>query len=112
MAQTYKILAQVTPSSNTLTNVYVTGASTQTVIGTITVSGLFDNPASNGSYSLIVRPINEALGNKHFIARGVPAFAKEVTVISGAVTMGPNTILAANSSTGNISFTAFGVELT
>jgi hypothetical protein len=110
MAQEYKTLAQVTPTASVLTNVYVTGASTQAVIGTITVSGLFET--TNSSFSLIVRPINEALDDKHFIFKGSPVLVNEVLVVSGAITMGPNTILAANNFTGNAHFTVFGVELT
>jgi hypothetical protein len=110
MAQEYKTLSQVTPTAGVMTNLYVTGASTQAVVGTITVSGLFET--SNSSFSIIVRPINEALNNKHYIFRGSPVLVDEVLVISGAVTMGPNTILAANNYTGNAHFTVFGVEIT
>jgi hypothetical protein len=110
MAQEYKTLAQVTPLAGVLTNVYVTGATTQAVIGTITVSGLSET--TNSSFSILVRPINEALDNKHFIFRGSPVLVDEVLVVSGAITMGPNTILAANNHTGNAHFTVFGVEIT
>lgn len=110
MPQNYTILGQVTPAIETLTNVYVTDASTEAVIGTITISGLTDTV--NSSCSLVVRPINEALDDKHFILRGVPVFKDEIIVISGAITMGPDTIFAANSYTGNVHFTAFGVEIT
>ena len=110
MAQEYKTLAQVTPTADVLTNLYVTGATTQAVIGTITVSGLSET--TNSSFSIAVRPINEALNDKHFIFRGSPVLVNEVLVVSGAVTMGPNTILAANNYTGNASFTVFGVEIT
>lgn len=110
MAQEYKTLAQVTPTPGVLTNVYVTGASTQAVIGTITVSGLFET--TNSSFGIAVRPINEAIDDKHYIFRGSPVLVDEVLVISGAVTMGPNTILAANNYTGNAHFTVYGVEIT
>ena len=110
MPQNYKTLAQLTTTPEVLTNLYVTGASTQAVVGTITVSGLFET--QNSSFSLAVRPINEALNNKHFIFKGSPVLIGEVTVITGAVTMGPNTILAANNYTGNAVFTVYGVELT
>jgi hypothetical protein len=110
MAQNYKTLGQVTPTAEVLTNVYVTDSSTEAVVGTITISGLFET--TNSSFSLIVRPINEALSEKHFIFRGSPVIKDEVLVISGAITMGPNTILAANNYTGNAHFTVFGVELT
>jgi len=110
MAQEYKTLGQITPPAATITNLYVTGASTQAVVGTITVSGLFET--TNSSFSIFVRPINEALENKHFIFRGSPVLIDEALVVSGAITMGPNTILAANSLTGNAHFTAYGVEIT
>jgi hypothetical protein len=110
MAQTYKILGQVTPTAGVLTNVYVTPAGTEAVIGTITVSGYQE--VGNSSFSLIVRPINEALNNKHFIFRGSPVIQGDMLVISGAITMNANCILAANNYTGNAHFTAFGVELT
>jgi len=115
MPQDYKTLGQVTPTPGVLTNLYVTGASTQAVIGTITVNSFRENsgnPLGNSSYSLVVRPINEALDRKHFIVRGSPAISGDILVISGAITMGPDTILACNNYTGNVHFTAFGVEIT
>ena len=110
MSQTYKTLAQLTPPANVLTNAFVTGASTQAVVGTITISGISES--SNSSFSLAVRPINEPLQNRHYFIRGSVLPPEEIIVISGAVTMGPNTILLVNSSTGNAHFSVYGVELT
>jgi hypothetical protein len=112
MAQEYKTLAQVTPTAQVLTNLFVTSASSQAVIGTITVSGLTEPPGTNSSFSLVVRPINEAIEDKHYIFRGSPVIAGDILVVSGAITMGPNTILAANNYTGNAHFTVYGVEIT
>jgi len=108
MAQIYEILGQVSPTANTLTNVFVTGAATSSIVGTITISNFSD---ANASYSLVVRPINEALANKHFIVRGGILPARELITITGAVTMNANAILAANTSGGSVSFNAFGVEI-
>jgi hypothetical protein len=110
MAQNYRTLAQITPVQETITNLVVTTASSQAVIGSITVSGLTET--INSSFSLIVRPINEELSGKHYIFRGSLVPVEEIIVISSAVTMGPNTILAARSSTGNAHFTVYGVEIT
>jgi hypothetical protein len=110
MAQTYKTLAQLSATPGTLTNLYVTGASTQAVIGTILVSGQFET--TNSSFGLVVRPINEALNDKHYIFRGSPVVIDETLVISGAITMNSNVILAANNYSGNAVFTVFGVEIT
>ena len=94
MAQSHKILGQLSPTANTLTNVYVTGASTSAIVGTITIHNFSD---SNTSYSLVVRPINEALANKHYIVRGGVLPAREQITITGAVTMNASAILAAMS---------------
>jgi len=109
MAQSYNILGQLSPTANTLTNVYVTGASTSSIVGTIAIHNFSD---ANASYSLVVRPINEALATKHFIVRGGVLPAREQISITGAVTMNSNVILAANTSGGSVSFNAYGVEIT
>ena len=108
MAQIYEILGQVSPTANTLTNVFVTGASSSSIVGTITISNFSD---ANATYSLVVRPINETLANKHFIVRGGILPARELITITGAVTMNANAILAANTSGGSVSFNAYGVEI-
>lgn len=110
MPQEYRTLAQITPAPNTITNLVVTSATSQAVVGTITVSGL--DETVNSSFSIIVRPINEALDSKHYIFRGSLVIPDEILVVSGAVTLGPDTILAARSTTGNAHFTVYGVELT
>ena len=109
MAQTYEILGQVSPTANTLTNVFVTGASSSAIVGTITISNFSD---ANTSYSLVVRPINETLANKHFIVRGGILPARELITITGAVTMNSSAILAANTSDSSVSINAYGVEIT
>ena len=109
MAQAYEILGQLAPSANTLTNVFVTGASSSAIVGTITLHNFSD---ANASYSLVVRPINEVLATKHFIIRGGILPAREMISITGAVTMNANAILAANTNGGSVSFNAYGVEIT
>jgi hypothetical protein len=108
MAQAYEILGQISPTANTLTNVFVTGASSSAIVGTITLHNFSD---SNTSYSLVVRPINEAIGNKHFIIRGGILPARELITITGAVTMNSSAILAANTGGSSVSINAYGVEI-
>jgi len=108
MAQAYKLLGQVSPSANTLTNVYVSGASTNAIVGTITLHNFSD---SNVSYSLVVRPNNESIGDKHFIIRGGVLPARELITITGAVTLNSSAILAANTWGGSVSINAYGVEI-
>ena len=109
MPSTYKILGQVNPTANTLSNVYVTGASASAIVSTITIHNFSD---ANSSYSIVVRPINEDLANKHYVIRGGIIPARELISITGAVTLNSNAILAANTNSSSISFNAYGVEVT
>ena len=107
MPATYEILGQISPTANTLTNVYSTGSSSA-IVGTITIHNFSD---SNASYSLVVRPTATTLNTQHFIIRGGVLPARELITITGAVTMNANTILAANTWSGSVSFNAYGVEI-
>ena len=109
MANSYKILGQISPTANAITNVYVTGASASAIVSAITVTNLTD---ANSSYSLIVRPINETLSDKHYIIRGGVIPTREQITITSAATMNSDVILAANTNNSNISFQAYGVEIT
>ena len=108
MATEYKILGQVTPNANTLTNVYITGASTQAIIGTITINNLSD---SNAAYSLVVRPSADSFDTKHYIIRGGVVPARELVTITGAVAMNSSVVLAANTNSGSLTFNAYGAEI-
>jgi hypothetical protein len=120
MPQTYKILGQSFPLQNTLSNVYVTGADTSAVVNTIYVAN--QSPFA-ANVEIILRPVNEALTNKHTIIRDEVVQGTATYVLNLGITMGPNMILAANttyaeqqtpSSTGvsRASFGAFGLEIT
>lgn len=108
MTTAYKILGQVTPSGNTLTNVYTTGASTQAIVGTITLNNLSD---ANVSYSLVVRPTGVSLNTQHYIVRGGVIPARELITITGAVAMNSSVLLAANTNSGSVTINAYGAEI-
>lgn len=115
MPQNYKVLGQVLPAANSIANIYVTGASTSAVVNTIYIC---NQSIVNTSFEIIVRPINEALSGKHYyLFRDVKA--ADATILQLGITMGPNTILAANTkykvgepSSANVSYNAFGLEST
>jgi hypothetical protein len=109
MSTQYTLLGQVSPSPNTVTNVYQTGASTSAIVGTITLLNPTD---SNTSYSLIVRPTNQALAVQHHIIRGGVIPPRELVTITGAVTMNSNVVLACNTHVSGVTVQAFGAEIT
>jgi hypothetical protein len=116
MPNSYKILGQIYPTSNTLTNVYVSSASSNTIVSSITIC---NQDTTSGNVDIVLRPIDESLDDKHFILKDYTVEPFNTNFINLNITMEGDVILAANvtltplaSKTANISFGAFGVEIT
>ena len=111
MANALKILGQLNPTANTQGNVYVVPASTAAIVNNITVA---NQTAANVSYSIIVMPSGSytaTAANTYFIVRGGIVPASDTASLSLGVTLPAGAILAANSNSGSISISAFGVEI-
>jgi len=119
MAQSYKILGQIAPTQNTLTNVYVTSATANAVVSTIY---LCNQSTANANVDVIVRPVNETLANKHLVLQNQRLDAADTLILNLNITMNSAVILAANASGragesnaalsgANVSISAFGVEI-
>ena len=113
MPNTYKILGQVNPSANTQSNVYVVPAATSAVINSVQIA---NQSATNSSYSLMVFPSAEfstpASNGKYFIIRGATIPASDAATLTLSLSLPAGAILAANTNSGSLSFSAFGVEIT
>jgi len=113
MANTYKILGQLNPSANTQGNVYVVPAATSTVINSIQIA---NQAATNASYSLIVMPsanfASPASNGMYFLVRGSTLPASDAATLTLSLSLPAGTIVAANTNSASLSFSAFGVEIT
>jgi hypothetical protein len=109
MPATYKILGQSAPSASDTATLYVTPSDTQTVISTITVS---NRSSSGADFRISVRPGGEALANKHYIAYDTPLTANDIIALTLGVCMSAGDVLEVYSSAANLSFSAFGSEMT
>ena len=111
MANALKILGQLNPTANTQGNVYVVPASTAAIVNNITVA---NQTAANVAYSIIVMPsgsFSATAANTYFIVRGGVVPASDTATLSLGVTLPAGAILAANTNSGSISISAFGVEI-
>ena len=111
MANALKILGQLNPTANTQGNVYVVPASTAAIVNNITVA---NQTAANVSYSIIVMPsgsFSATAANTYFIVRGGIVPASDTATLSLGVTLPAGAILAANTNSGSLSISAFGVEI-
>ena len=113
MPNTYKILGQVNPSANTQSNLEVVPAATEVVINSIQIS---NQSATNASYSLMVFPAAEfsspASNGRHFIIRGGTIPASDAATLTLSLSLPAGAIVAANTISASLSFSAFGVEIT
>ena len=109
MATTYKVLGQSAPSATTQTTLYTVPSATQAVISTVVVANRAAAPAT---YRIAVQPDGETLANKHYIAYDVTVGASDSTTITLGITMDASDVLSVYASTANLSFNAFGSELT
>ena len=114
MANTYKILGQLNPTANTQGNVYVVPAATQAVINSIQIAN--QNTSTNASYSLMVFPTasfsSPASNGMYYIIRGSTIPYGDAATLTLSLSLPAGAIVSANTNSGNLSFSAFGVEIT
>lgn len=111
MANALKILGQLNPTANTQGNVYVVPASTSALVNNITVA---NQTTANVSYSIIVMPTgaySATAANTYFVVRGGIVPASDTATLSLGLTLPTGSILAANSNSGSVSISAFGIEI-
>lgn len=109
MATTYKVLGQLAPSATTATTLYTVPSATEAVISTIVVC---NREAATATYRIAVRPDGATLENKHYIAYNVTVGASDSTTITLGLTLNAADVLEVYASSANLSFNAFGTELT
>jgi hypothetical protein len=108
MPTAYKVLGQVTPSANTLTTAYTVPSSTSAVVSTIVVTNL--GPSAT-TYRIAVRPNDEAVANKHYIAYDITVPALDSLALTLGVTLDAADIISVMSFSGLVAFNIFGSEI-
>jgi hypothetical protein len=108
MATTYKVLGQVAPSATTATTLDTVPSATQAVVSTIAVC---NRSASAATYRIAIRPAGATLANEHYIAYDAAITANNSTFITIGVTLGATDVITVYASTADLSFSAFGSEI-
>lgn len=109
MPTVYKVLGQSAPGATTATALYTVPSATEAVISTIVVA---NRAASTATYRLSIRPNGASLANQHYIAFDVTVGASDSTTITLGITLDAADVLEVFASTANLSFNAFGSEIT
>lgn len=109
MATNYKVLGQSAPGAATATTLYTCPASTQTVVSTISVC---NRDATASSFRIAIRPDGATLANQHYLCYDTPIAANDTVGLTLGVTMDASDIITVYGTSANISFSAFGSEIT
>jgi len=108
MPNSYKVLGQI-EGALANTNLYTVPSSTEAVISTIIIC---NRAAAAKTFRIMVRPDNETLATKHYLAYDIPIAANDTTALTLGITMNAADKLDIYSSDTNLTFAAFGSEIT
>jgi hypothetical protein len=108
MPTTYKVLGQSAPSATTLTTLYTVPAATSAVISTIAIA---NRAGTSGTYRIAVRPAGASVANQHYIVYGATVAASDSILLTLGVTLATTDIISVYASSADMSFTAFGSEI-
>jgi hypothetical protein len=108
MPTAYKVLGQVAPSATTNTTLETVPSATQVVVSTIAVC---NRAATAATYRIAVRPAGATLANEHYIAYDTAITANNSTMITIGITLAATDVITVYASNANLSFSAFGSEI-
>lgn len=109
MAQTYKVLGQSNPAATTLTALYTVPSATSAVVSTLTVC---NRAAAAKSFRLAVRPAGASIAVEHYIAYDVAIAPNDSVCLTLGITLAATDVLSVYASAQDLSFQAFGSEIT
>ena len=108
MPTTYKVLGQVAPSATTNTTLETVPSATQAVVSTIAVC---NRGGTSATYRIAVRPGGATIADQHYIAFDSAITANNSTMITIGITLSATDVITVYASNANLSFSAFGSEI-
>lgn len=109
MPTTYKVLGQSAPSATTATTLYTVPSSTNAVVSTINVC---NRAASSDTFRIAVRPSGASLATSHYLAYDATILSNDSISVTIGVSLSATDVVTVYAGTANLSFSAFGAEIT
>ena len=109
MAETLKVLAQLSPSINTLTTLYTVPSSTSTVVSSIIICNQNSTPAV---FRISIAIAGAADNVKQYLYYDLPILANDTFIATIGISLATTDVIKVYSTETNLSFTATGVEVT
>lgn len=109
MATTYKVLGTSNPAAATATTLYTVPAATSAIVSTINVC---NQAATNDFFRIAIRPAGATLAANHYIAYNTVIPANDSMALTMGITLAATDVITVYAGTTNMSFLAFGTEIT
>lgn len=108
MATAYKTLGQQAPSAITSTDLYTVPALTSAIVSTITIA---NRAATDSTFRISQSVAGAALANKDYLVYDATIPGSGFITLTLGITMATTDKLRVYASTANLSFSAFGTEI-
>lgn len=109
MASSYDVLGQVAPTATTTTTLYTVPASTESVISTVSIC---NRGSAATTYRLSIRPSASSLANNHYIAYDSAIDANDTVLMTAGLAVSADHVVEVYGGNGDLTFCAFGMEIT
>ena len=109
MANTYKRLGAAAPSATTETDLYNTPSATSAVISSITVC---NRDSAAATFRISLSPEGDATGTDDYIAYGATLSGNDTIAFTLGISVEADWDVRVYASSANLTFQAFGVEIT
>jgi len=109
MATAYKVLGQVAPLATTATAIYTVPSATQAVVSSVTVC---NRSGTDATYRISIRPAGASLSNEHYLVYDSTASANDTVIFTIGITLAATDVLEVYASSADLTFQAFGTEMT
>jgi len=108
MATAYKVLGQTGDASANDVSLYTVPASTETVISTIVIC---NREGAANTFRIAVKPDGATLANEHYLAYDSSINANDTITLTLGITIDATDVVSVGASDANVSFSAFGTEI-
>lgn len=107
MATSYKILGQSIPAANTPADLYIAGAGVSAVLSTLALC----NSGATATVRVAIRQGGATLTAKQYIIYDLVLNQTDSLCLTLGITLAATDVVTVQSSTGAVSFNAFGSEI-
>lgn len=109
MATIYKILGQAAPAATTETDLYTVPAATSAIISSISIANRSSTAAA--TFRISTSAAGAATATKDYLAYDITLAPNGIVVLTVGVTLATTDKVRVYASTANLSFNAYGTEI-